>query len=137
MAGDNSASAAAWRWLGMASYDSGDYAISLIGRGVSSGKLENAYIECSANCPGSTVANRTIDSNDVPGAVYADLSLTYRPAHSGFKNFELFFKIDNLTDRDPPPAGGITGASFVDPGVNPLLYDTVGRAYRAGIRLQW
>ena len=137
MAGDNSASAADWRWLGMASYDKGNYAISLIGRGVSSGKLENAYIECSVNCPVSTVANRTIDRNDVSGAVYADLSLTYRLAHRGFKNFELFFKVDNLTDRDPPPAGGITGASFVDPGANPLLYDTIGRAYRAGVRMQW
>ncbi len=137
MAGDNSGSAADWRWLGMVSYDNGNYAISLIGRGVSSGKLENAYIECSANCPASTATNRTIDSNDVSGAVYADLSLTYRPAQRSFKKIELFFKVDNLADRDPPPAGGITGASFVDPGVNPLLYDTIGRAYRAGIRLQW
>jgi iron complex outermembrane recepter protein len=137
LAGDNTGSAADWRWLGMASYDNGNYAISLIGRGVSSGKLENAYIECSFDCPSPTVANRTIDSNRVKGAVYADLSLTYRLARRGFDNFELFFKVDNLTDRDPPPAGGITGASFVDPGVNPLLYDTLGRAYRAGLRLQW
>lgn len=137
LAGDNSGSAADWRWLGMASYDNGNYAISLIGHGVSSGKLENAYIECTSACPVSSVANRTIDNNHVPGASYADLSLTYRLRNRGLRNFELFFKIDNLTDRDPPPAGGTGGASFVDPGVNPLLYDTIGRAYRAGVRLQW
>jgi outer membrane receptor protein involved in Fe transport len=82
--------------------------------------------------------NRTIDNNQVAGAVYLDLSLTYRLRNSsGLSNLELFFKVDNLADRDPPPVGAIAGVSFVDPGVNPLLYDTVGRAYRAGIRLQW
>jgi outer membrane receptor protein involved in Fe transport len=138
LAGDNSGSAADWRWLGMGSYDIGDYGISLIGHGVSSGKLENAYVECASGCPVPSVVNRTIDNNRVAGIVYLDLSLTYRLRNTGgLRNFELFFKVDNLADRDPPPVGSIAGVSFVDPGVNPLLYDTVGRAYRAGIRLRW
>jgi outer membrane receptor protein involved in Fe transport len=138
LAGDNSGSAAQWRWLGMASYDTYDYGISLIGHGVSSGKLENAYVECTSACPAPSVVNRTIDNNRVAGAVYLDLSLTYRLHDTGgLRNCELFFKVDNLADRDPAPVGSIAGVSFVDPGVNPLLYDTVGRAYRAGIRLRW
>lgn len=147
LAGDNSGSAlvtatavaaADWRWLAMASYDNGNYAMSLIGRGVSSGHLENAYIGCTSSCPTPSLVNRTIDNNNIAGAVYADLSFTYRPLNRGdFRNLELFFKVDNVADRDPPPVGSIAGVSFVDPGVNPLLYDTVGRTYRAGVRLQW
>ncbi|MDY6947934.1 MAG: TonB-dependent receptor [Pseudomonadota bacterium] len=138
LAGDNSGSAADWRWLAMASYDQGSYAMSLIGRGVSSGHLENAYIECTSSCPTPSVVNRTVDNNHIAGAVYADLSFTYRPLDRvDFRNLELFFKIDNVTDRDPPPVASIAGVSFVDPGANPLLYDTVGRTFRAGVRLQW
>lgn len=138
LAGDNSGSAADWRWLAMASYDNGNYAVSLIGHGVSDGQLENAYVECTSSCPTPSVVNRTIDNNHIAGAVYADLSFTYRPINrSDLRNLELFFKIDNITDHDPPPVGSIAGVSFVDPGVNPLLYDTVGRTYRAGVRLQW
>lgn len=138
LAGDNSGSAADWRWLAMASYDTGTYAMSLIGHGVSSGRMENAYIECTSSCPVPSVVNRTIDNNHIAGAVYADLSFTYRLLdRRSLRNLELFFKIDNIADRDPPPVGSIAGVSFVDPGVNPLLYDTVGRTYRAGVRLQW
>lgn len=138
LAGDNSGSAADWRWLAMASYDNGHYAMSVIGHGVSDGHMENAYIECRSSCPAPTVVDRTIDNNHIAGAVYADLSFTYRLLDRvDFRNFELFFKVDNVADRDPPPVGSIVGVSFVDPGVNPLLYDTVGRTYRAGIRLQW
>jgi outer membrane receptor protein involved in Fe transport len=137
LAGDNSGSAADWRWLAVASYDAGSYGMSLIGHGVSSGKMENAYIECSSSCPLPNVVNRTIDNNHIAGAVYADLSFTYRVRDSGLRNLELFLKVDNVTDRDPPAVGSIAGVSFVDPGVNPLLYDTVGRTYRAGVRVRW
>jgi outer membrane receptor protein involved in Fe transport len=138
LGGDNSGSAADWRWLGMVGYDSGDYAVSIIGHGVSSGVMESAYVECTRGCPESTVENRTIDNNHIASAVYMDLSLVYRVLNrSGVRNMEVFFKVDNLADRNPPPVGSISGVSFVDPGVNPLLYDTVGRTFRAGVRLQW
>ncbi len=138
LAGDNSGSAAAWRWLGLVGFDGGNYAINIIGHGVSSGVMESAYVECSQGCPESTVVNRTIDNNHIAGAVYADLSLVYRLMNrSDVRNMEVFFKVENLADRDPPPVGSIAGASFVDPGVNPLLYDTVGRTFRAGVRLHW
>ena len=108
------------------------------GHGVSDGQLENAYIQCTSNCPLPTVVNRTVDNNHIAGAVYADLSFTYRLLNRReLRNLELFFKIDNVADRDPPPVASIAGVSFVDPGVNPLLYDTVGRTYRAGVRVQW
>src|SRR5690606_7236888 len=108
LAGDNSGSAADWRWIAMASYDNGSYALSLIGHGVSDGQLENAYIGCTSACPAPTVVNRTIDNNHIAGAVYADLSLTYRPRNRwDLRSLELFFKIDNVADRDPPPVGSI------------------------------
>jgi iron complex outermembrane receptor protein len=43
---------------------------------------------------------------------------------------QLYFKIDNLADKDPEPAPQ-TNASY---GINPALYDVVGRTYRAGLR---
>ena len=60
------------------------------------------------------------------GATYFDLGGSYNVS----KQLQLYFKIDNLADKDPEPAPQ-TNASY---GINPALYDVVGRTYRAGLR---
>ncbi|HEY4368820.1 MAG TPA: TonB-dependent receptor [Steroidobacteraceae bacterium] len=144
LAGDNAAgvtsaaegSAANWRFLGMIGYDRGSYGVTLIGRGVSAGVLDNSNIECTTGCPPSTVNRKTIDNNHVKGALYADLSLVYRPVVGDHKT-EVFLKVDNLADTAPAVVPSNSTLVFIDSGTNPLLYDTVGRTIRAGVRFLW
>jgi outer membrane receptor protein involved in Fe transport len=74
-------------------------------------------------------------NNDVPAIAYTslDLSITVPPSH-GMGRMELFFNVSNLFDKSPP---------FI-PAANPglayptyrSLYDVVGRAFTAGVRVK-
>jgi iron complex outermembrane receptor protein len=44
---------------------------------------------------------------------------------------QLFGTVNNVFDKDPPFAQGGTG------GTNPVFFDTIGRAYRAGLRVSF
>ena len=44
----------------------------------------------------------------------------------------MFGKIDNVTNIDPP---AIAATAANSNAVNPSLYDTAGRMYRIGVRL--
>jgi hypothetical protein len=43
----------------------------------------------------------------------------------------LYFKIDNLADRGPV----LVPQTNLSIGINPALYDVIGRTYRAGLRM--
>ena len=60
------------------------------------------------------------------GAFYVDVGARY----SVNDNVSAFIKIDNALDRDPV-ASPQTNTGI---DINPLLYDTLGRTYRAGVR---
>jgi outer membrane receptor protein involved in Fe transport len=60
------------------------------------------------------------------GAFYVDVGARY----SINDKISAFIKIDNALDRDPEPAPQTN--TGID--INPLLYDTLGRTYRAGVR---
>jgi hypothetical protein len=127
-----------WSYRLSATYDLDVLSFTLIGRGVSSGVYNNSFIECTSNCPASTVEHRTIDENDIGGAFYLDASATYSftvgPAEA-----EAFFTIRNLFNTDPElvgngPDGNNTPAY---PQTNRLLYDTMGRVFRLGVRMSF
>lgn len=62
----------------------------------------------------------------MPGALYLDLGGRY----SVTDKLTAFVKVDNVFDKDPVAAPQTnTGLD-----VNPALYDTIGRTYRAGVR---
>jgi len=125
-----------WRYRLMATYDLDRTSISLIGRGVSSGVYDNSYIECTSGCPESTPLHRTIANNHIDGAFYLDASLTYRFGAEG--RHQVFAKIGNLTNADPKiVANGPSDASHVEPYTNEGLYDTLGRTFRLGVRLDF
>jgi outer membrane receptor protein involved in Fe transport len=63
------------------------------------------------------------------GATYVDLGGTYNVN----ENTTAYFKVDNLFDKDPVAAP----TTNVSPGVNPFLYDVIGRMYRLGVRLRF
>jgi iron complex outermembrane recepter protein len=132
LAGQNSGGAGVlgntphWKLYGTQSWDFRSIGIDLTERLISSGVFGTQYIVCQNNCPVSTVNSPTINDNHMAGAIYFDLGGRY----SVTDKLTAFVKVDNLFDRDPVAAPQTnTGLD-----VNPALYDTLGRVYRAGVR---
>ena len=80
---------------------------------------------------GSQEPNQIYAEPDFGSVSYTDLTLNYRFE----RGFETFLTVNNLFDRDPPLIPGNT------PGVNlPTIistFDTIGRAYTAGVRFNF
>jgi iron complex outermembrane recepter protein len=75
----------------------------------------------------------TIDDNSVDSRYYTDLGLTFGPERSGV-NWELFFNVQNLFDKDPPAAASF--AQFSGTRItNDRLFDFYGRRYVIGVDL--
>jgi iron complex outermembrane receptor protein len=108
------------------SWDTERFSLAITERWFSDGVYSNEFIECQTDCPVSTVARATIDNNDMDGALYVDVGGMYRWSDS----VTAYFKVDNVFDKDPEPAPGPN----VSYGVNPYLYDALGRMYRIGFR---
>ncbi|MET0497790.1 MAG: TonB-dependent receptor [Steroidobacteraceae bacterium] len=102
------------------------FGVTLTERWISDGVYSNEYIECQTDCPVSTITRQTIDNNDMKGATYVDLGGTY----AATEHITAYFMIDNLLNKDPVAAPGTT----VSLGINPFLYDALGRTYRIGFR---
>ncbi|MBB5712867.1 outer membrane receptor protein involved in Fe transport [Sphingomonas xinjiangensis] len=129
-AGANNGNTPNWKVLGIQTYSDDAFSLTLQERWFSDGTFGNQYVVCSVGtCPTSTGNNPTIDYNRMKGAFYLDLGGSINVGEQG----AFFFKIDNLLDHDPAPAPQTnTGLD-----VNPALYDTLGRTYRAGFRVRF
>lgn len=125
-AGSNMSNTPKWKVLAQQTWEHDKLSLTLTERWVSDGTYRNDFIECQTGCPVSTLIHPTIYNNRMKGATYFDLGGSYNVS----KQLQLYFKIDNLADKDPEPAPQ-TNASY---GINPALYDVVGRTYRAGLR---
>jgi len=125
-AGSNMGNTPKWKVLAQQTWEHDKLSLTLTERWVSDGTYRNDFIECQTGCPVSTLIHPTIYNNRMKGATYFDLGGSYNVS----KQLQLYFKIDNLADKDPEPAPQ-TNASY---GINPALYDVVGRTYRAGLR---
>jgi len=125
-AGNNLGNTPRWKGLATQSWDTDKYDLTLSERWISSGKYSNEYIECQTNCPVSTVIHPTIYDNHMKGAFYVDLGGSWKINDKA----TAYFKIDNIGNVDPAPAPQ-ANLSF---GINPALYDVLGRVYRAGLR---
>lgn len=115
-----------WKLYAIQSWEASNFGIALTERWFSNGVFGHQYIVCQSNCPVSTVNNPTINYNEMAGALYFDLGGHY----SVSDKLSAFVKIDNLFDRDPV-ASPQTNTGL---DINPALYDTIGRIYRAGVR---
>jgi outer membrane receptor protein involved in Fe transport len=123
-----------WLYRVQSSYSNNGFTANLIGRGISAGVYDNSFIECTSNCPASTVTNRTINNNRIDGAFYLDASTSYEMDMGG-RALQLFMSVNNLLDKDPPVvAPGPAGSAYATPATNQSLYDLLGRTYRVGIR---
>ena len=121
-----------WRYLASLSYDNGPGTISLTGRGLSSGVFSNEYIECTTGCPTSTVALTTTDNNHIAGAFYLDLAMSYQVKDST----TVFLTVANVMDKDPAGVPASQNIGNAPQGINRVLYDGLGRTFRAGVRFK-
>ncbi|MFN3727390.1 MAG: TonB-dependent receptor plug domain-containing protein [Allosphingosinicella sp.] len=124
------ASTPTWIYRFTAGYDTPDYALTAVARGVSSGRYAANGVECQTNCPPSTTQAPTYELNRVSGAFYVDLNLTTRFDALGRGRGEFFINVTNLLDADPIvlPETGLAA--------NSTYSDLLGRAYRVGVRFQ-
>jgi len=125
-AGSNMGNTPKWKVLAQQTWENDKLSFTLTERWFSDGTYRNDFIECQTNCPMSTLIHPTIYDNKMKGAAYLDIGASYNLS----KQLQAYFKIDNVTDR-APEAAPQTNASY---GINPALYDVVGRTYRVGLR---
>jgi iron complex outermembrane receptor protein len=121
-----------WKGLVSQSWDglmAGKLGLTLSERWIGAGVFNNEYIECRTNCPLPTAAHPTIFDNHMPGAVYVDLGGSYNFS----KQVTAYFKVDNLADRAPV----MVPQTNLSLGLNPAVYDSVGRTYRVGVRMNF
>ncbi|MDF0542936.1 TonB-dependent receptor [Sphingobium sp. H39-3-25] len=123
-----------WRSTATLGYQLEGFRGALTARAFSAGKQFAYYIECTSNCPASTVEHPTINDNHMPGRLYLDLALSYDFLLGGRKSVTTFFNVRNLTNKDP----GLTiatGNAFANGG-NAVLYDVDGVVFRVGVRFK-
>lgn len=126
-----------WVYRLSATYNVDRFTMQVTGRGLSSGVYDNTYIECQSNCPASTTDHHTIADNKIGGAFYVDTYLAYA-IPVGPVSSQIYFKVNNLFNKDPEPVGlGPGDSSNVEPGINRALYDYLGRTFRLGVRFEW
>jgi iron complex outermembrane recepter protein len=78
--------------------------------------------------------------NHVPSYFLFNLNGTYSFENlQGINGLQLFVQINNVFNRTPPFAvgGGAFGAGNNYGGTNPIFFDTLGLAWRAGFRLNF
>jgi iron complex outermembrane receptor protein len=119
-----------WRWQVGATYNNDILMANLTVRGISSGVFNNAWIQCTSGCPTSTTIHRTVDNNQVAGAIYLDSSVGYK----FMAGAEAYLRVDNLLNKGAP---AVADDYFLGQGFNPSLYDSIGRTYRAGVRFSF
>lgn len=122
-AGQNTGDAPKWRWFATLGYDDEKVSGLVTLRTISAGVYDNVWR-----------SGVDIDDNRIKGAAYVDLAGVYRFQTGATKQLELFAKVENLFDKDPPVVAAIGAASLQ---TNPVLYDVVGRAYRVGVRFRY
>ena len=119
-----------WIYRVSAAYDTDDYTLTAVARGVGDGRYDATGIECATTCPVSTNQFPTYEDNSIDGATYVDLNATIKFDAFGGKNGEFFVNVTNLFDTDPIvlPETGLAA--------NSTYSDLLGRAYRVGMRLK-
>ncbi|GAA0532751.1 outer membrane receptor protein involved in Fe transport [Rhizomicrobium palustre] len=131
--GVNSGGVPHWLYSARLTYASGPVTLSLTGRGVSAGVLDPSYVECSANCPASTAAHRTIDNNSIDGTFAIDTSFAYEVSEP----VQMFLNVDDITNEVPAQVANGISIGSAQRGVSNYYYDLIGRSFRAGVRFKF
>lgn len=111
-----------WRTTLSGTYQNGPWTVFGQARYISGGKYDVTF----------TSAN--IANNDVPSNTVFDTSVQYEIVKTEKMRVQVYGKVNNLFDRDPPILAS-TNQNF--PMTNQFLYDTTGRAFVAGVRFEY
>jgi hypothetical protein len=124
-------SAAEWSVNLIAGFTSGPFTVTTQGRYTSEGKLDLVSPRRGPDDPlyNPALVNSIVD-NTVPAHFTQNLTASYDFEVRGTET-ELWMSVNNIWDKDPPFSAGGTG------GVNGIFYDTLGRSYRLGVRLNF
>jgi iron complex outermembrane recepter protein len=74
-----------------------------------------------------------ISDNHIAGATFFDFYLGCSLSVASLPG-QLYLKVENLMNRDPPLVAGYGSQPYVQYGANPSLYDVLGRTFRLGWR---
>jgi outer membrane receptor protein involved in Fe transport len=105
-------------------YARGPWSLFLQGRHIDGGTMNRTFTA------GVQVADNTVDS-----VFYTDLSFRFS-GQGGSAPWQVFFTANNIFDEAPPAAYAGLGRAGV-PGPSSILYDTIGRRFVAGVRVNY
>jgi outer membrane receptor protein involved in Fe transport len=125
------------KWSGnvVLTYLVGDLTASLSARYIGGAKYDNNFGDSPddanyQNAQGQFL-NGSIDNNSVKAYVNYSLNGSYNLKVADMKQVQVFGSVNNLFNKTPPfTGGGLSGASA-------QYHDTMGRAYRMGVRLKF
>lgn len=113
-------------------YARGPVSIFLQERYIGGGVNNRRLVESNTRIPGVV----TVEDNTIESILYTDLTFNYSGGASGGTPWEVFLTVNNLTDEAPPAMYGTIGRAGVG-GPNTSVYDTIGRRYTAGVRVNF
>lgn len=120
-----------------AAYNRGPLNVTGQVRYVSSGVMN--YYGITPNDPGYATASPplvTMSTNHVPSYSVWTLAASYDFQTQG-PDMQVFGAIDNLFDKNPPVAAGSGFGGNSNGGTNAVFFDTLGRAVRLGLRVNF
>jgi iron complex outermembrane receptor protein len=125
------------KWTGniVTSYQLGDLSTSLSARYIGAAALDKTWADDPSDPRYQNefgeFLNGSVDNNWVKPYMNFSLNGSYNLDVGDMKQFQVFGSINNLFDKSPPfTGGGISGASAG-------YHDTMGRAYRMGVRMRF
>lgn len=113
-------------------YAHGPYSIFLQARYIGGGTGARAFVQSDVAIPDV----QTIDNNTVDSVTYTDLSFNFSGGESGSTPWQFFLTANNLFNTVPPATYPGLGRAGV-PGPSSVLYDTIGRRFTAGVRVNY
>ncbi|MEJ1962271.1 MAG: TonB-dependent receptor [Gammaproteobacteria bacterium] len=109
-----------WRATFSATYQKGPWTVFGQTRYIDSGTYDNTF--------GPTA----ISNNEISSRTYVDATVQYQFEHTSLSQMQVFGRVTNLFDRDPPVMGN---ALINSPPTNQSLYDVAGRSFVVGLRV--
>ena len=113
-------------------YARGPISIFLQERYIGGGVNDHLKVESATRIAGVT----TVDDNTVDSVLYTDLTFAFAAGRGGGTRWDTFLSVLNLTNETPPAMWPVIGRTGV-PVPNTYLYDTVGRRYTVGVRVNF
>ena len=109
-----------WRGTFSAAWQKGQWTVFGQARYIDSGTYDNTF--------GPTA----ISDNEMTSRTYVDATVQYQFELASVRNFNVFGRVTNLLDKDPPVVGN---ALINSPPTNQSLYDVGGRSFVVGARV--